>query len=436
MPELPWDSGSLELPLLRGRAINPSLAWLEPTLPAPLSKIELQTQVDKEFQLIAPQIKKAARIALLLEDPSRPSRTRELAASIIRKIGETRGGLTGVSVIVAAGAHYRIEPEALAMKLPALDPPAVIHDATSTSNLAHLGFSQSGVDFWFNRNIAEAELRLSISTVNLHPLVGFSGGGKILLPGVAGIETIRGLHRLPAGTAGAAQTAMRDLINEVLDRLPIAYSWHLLSRPDGGIFRIFAGPVQSSHSEARNELLRLVTLEPPSVQPQLLILGAHPFHQNLIGSFKSLHQIPAVLAPGGCALLINEATQGVGFHHWRNDPAVTAAEKEKCHRMYQAYRVALYSPGTQPEAFRNLFPEEFVLLRSFQELTDFLKEFADQPAAVIPYAPVTLIRQQGTGNRHEARGVRREGLGDRQEGIGQAGVLRDICVESLFTLSH
>lgn len=392
MPELPWNSGSLELPLPRSVAGNLQLDWFEPKFPVPLSTTELQSRLDKEFQLIGPQIKKAARIALMIEDPSRPSRTRELVAGVIRKIKEIRGGLTGVSVIIAAGAHYRIEPEALSAKLPPLDPPVLIHDATADSELVHLSISRSGVPFWFNRNVVEAELRLSISTVNLHPLAGFSGGGKILLPGVAGIETIYGLHRLPAATPGAARSPMRDLIDEALDRLPIAYGWHLLSRPDGGIFRVFAGPVRSSHCEAQNELLRLVTLEPPAVPPRLLILGAHPFHQNLIGSFKSLHQIPAVLSPGGCALLLNEATQGIGFHHWRNDPAVTAAEKEKCRRVYQGYRVALYSPGTQPEAFRDLFPEVFILLRSYQELMNFLKRYTDQMVAVIPYAPVTLIR--------------------------------------------
>jgi nickel-dependent lactate racemase len=384
---MPWSGGFLNLDINNSPAVN----RLEPVYPPPLPFTDIRTAVENDMAILAQSIKQVARVVLILEDPSRPSETRGLVEIIAEKIKEIRGGWAGFHLVIAAGAHYKIAPRHLQKKVPRLTLPIIIHDSRAESSLESLGISRSGIPLFFNQTVVQAELRLSISTVNIHPLAGFSGGGKILLPGVAGLETIFGLHHLPPGKAGIHHSAMWELTDEVLKRIPIDYSWHLISRPDGALVKICSGHVVRSHTQAKQSLLNLVSCPRPVRKPNLLLLGCKPFDQNLIGTFKSLTQIPPLLKSQGYAILFNEAPQGTGYHHWRNDPQIIAAQKNHYQNLLQDFQVAVYSPHATPVQFQNLFPAGFDRLTSETQLTEFIAKIPTEAVTVLPYAPITLV---------------------------------------------
>lgn len=386
---LPWSNGFLTVDIKDRPAVN----CLEPVYPPLLTSAVIREAVHHDLRALVQPIKQAKSIVLILEDPSRPSETRDLVELILDGIREIRGSLNEFQLVVAAGAHYRIAPRHLLKKVPLLSLPLIIHDSQSESGLMSIGTSRAGIPLFFNQTVVQAELRLSISTVNIHPLAGFSGGGKILVPGVAGLETIRGLHSLPPGKPGVHHSAMRELMDEVLKSLPIDYSWHLISRPDGALVKIFGGPTAESHAQAKQALINLVSCPRPVKKPSLLLLGCSPFNQNLIGTCKSLSQIPLLLAPGGRAVLFNEAFQGTGYHHWRNDPQVIAAQKNHYRKLLQDFQVAIYSPQTTRAQFENLFPAEFSLINLMEQLTEFINIIPADSVTVLSYAPITLISE-------------------------------------------
>lgn len=384
---IPWSNGFLSVAIKD----SPGIVHLEPAYPPPLQLEDIRAAVHQDLAILAQPLKNAGRIVLILEDPSRPSDTRILTETILNGIKEIRGSLTGFNLVVASGAHYRIAPRHLRRKVDRFSWPIIIHDCQAENQLLSVGTSRAGIPLFFNQAVVRAHLRLSISTVNIHPLAGFSGGGKILLPGVAGLKTIYGFHSMPPGKSGVHHSAMRELIDEVTGLLPIDYSWHLISRPDGTLVKIHSGPTGKSYAHAKQTLLNIAACPRPVNKFSLLLLGCNPFDQNLTGTFKSLSQIPPLLQSGGCAVLFNEASQGTGFHHWRNDPRVIAAQKNYYRNLLQDYQVAVYSPITTPVHFQNLFPDEFSLLSSEAMLSEFITKRPVGSVAVLPYAPVTLI---------------------------------------------
>ena len=46
-----------------------------------------------------------------------------------------------------------------------------------------------------NKDFLEADLKLSMEGITPHPFAGFSGGGKLILPGLANMEIIERTHR-------------------------------------------------------------------------------------------------------------------------------------------------------------------------------------------------------------------------------------------------
>jgi len=66
------------------------------------------------------------------------------------------------------------------------------HDAFQ--NTVRVGRTPTGVELWFNRGFMECDLKIGIGCITAHLHVGFGGGAKLIMPGVAGIETVVQFH--------------------------------------------------------------------------------------------------------------------------------------------------------------------------------------------------------------------------------------------------
>ncbi len=392
MVVIPWYTEKIVLPL----PDTAHLSRLEPFYPPSIPIEEIPSLIQNHLNTFRTELKKAKKIVLILEDPSRVSRTGIIVNTICQTVQEFRGSLWGVEIIIASGAHFHARQADLLEKIGSSHWPVSIHDCLQNNQL--IGTSQSGIPLLFNQKVVQADFRMTISTMNIHPLAGLSGGAKILLPGVAGLKTIKALHGLPGGTPGTENSPMRNLINEILGMLPISHSWHLLSNPEGEIYKIVGGDMLDSFHQAATELLKIVTVCKPEQLADFLILGCRPFNQNLIGTFKSFHPIPKLLKPGGSVLLFNEAPQGIGFHHWRTQAQVIAGQKKEYQKRLEDFHVGIFSPGTSYEEFASLFPGTFHLLKTQSDLVIFFNEPNTYPKVttssrflVIPYAPVTLV---------------------------------------------
>ncbi|MBT6728226.1 MAG: nickel-dependent lactate racemase, partial [Deltaproteobacteria bacterium] len=69
------------------------------------------------------------------------------------------------------------------------------HDARDETSIVHLGkTSTHQVPLGLNRHFVEADLRLVTGLVEPHFMAGYSGGRKVIAPGIAHHETIRTFH--------------------------------------------------------------------------------------------------------------------------------------------------------------------------------------------------------------------------------------------------
>ena len=90
----------------------------------------------------------------------------------------------------------------------------VNHDARDRAQLAWMGTFGAGVPVWLNREWTEADVRITTGFVEPHFFAGFSGGPKLVAPGLAALETVLVLHDAsrigdPRAT-GASSTATRS----------------------------------------------------------------------------------------------------------------------------------------------------------------------------------------------------------------------------------
>jgi nickel-dependent lactate racemase len=132
---------------------------------------------------------------VLFDDLSRPTRTYRVIPSLLRLFEKCGIGDGQVRFLCALGAHAPLDNAAFRKKLgaEALERiPAYDHDCHAPGQ--DLGKTALGTPVLVNREYHACDLRIGIGSFVPHAFCGYSGGSKIVMPGVAHIDAIAGHH--------------------------------------------------------------------------------------------------------------------------------------------------------------------------------------------------------------------------------------------------
>lgn len=336
---------------------------IQPLYPEPMKKAEWQTVLDAAVNCQFSKDTPAKKVVLLVEDASRPSDTAPVIEFIIPLLKRYLPNAE-FSLIIAGGAHQGLEKRNT-RKIPTTFPGRVsTHHCTQT---LHVG-DVDGVPLWLNREVVEADFRIAVGTVNLHPIAGFSGGAKIITPGVAGLPTIFGLHNLDPGEAGQLETPIRRFANHVLDRFPVEFSVQLLTNSSGAILEIVTGELYQAWRSAVELLIPWVVLPFPGAFPTCLA-ETNPFDRNLLGIFKALPTVLSVLEPGGIGYLSSPAPDGLGLHLWRLDPSIIDKERELLEKKIGNRQIRIITVADISYAkWKQIFPDQVRRVKSVDSM--------------------------------------------------------------------
>nr|MDA8219951.1 lactate racemase domain-containing protein [Dehalococcoidales bacterium] len=109
-----------------------------------------------------------------------------------------------IRFLCAPGMHRPLVYQELVAKLGAdIVSKYPVYNHNCYENLVHIGNTSRGTPLYINREYVSCDLRIGIGSLIPHGSAGFGGGGKIILPGIAGIDTVHWHHtKIPRGPAG------------------------------------------------------------------------------------------------------------------------------------------------------------------------------------------------------------------------------------------
>src|SRR5262245_60763812 len=139
--------------------------------------------------------KKTAAISIC--DITRPAPNRIVLPHILRTLDQAGVPRSGIIILIATGLHRA----ATESELQEIVGPDVLsryvvasHNARDAAAHADLGTTRSGTRVFIDRRFVESDLHISLGFIEPHLMLGFSGGRKLVAPGLAGEETIKRLH--------------------------------------------------------------------------------------------------------------------------------------------------------------------------------------------------------------------------------------------------
>ena len=124
-------------------------------------------------------------------------------------------------------------------------------------NCVEVGTTSRGTRLKINREVAQADIKIAIGCVTAHPQAGFSGGGKILLPGVAHIDSITHYHldveamdKKSTGMGKYPENILQQEIEEAAGLLGLDFCINIVANGRGETSALYAGHYRSVFHEA------------------------------------------------------------------------------------------------------------------------------------------------------------------------------------------
>jgi len=145
----------------------------------------------------------------------------------------------------------------------------VVHAPDDPAELSYRGVTSRGTPVWINRAVAEADFVLGVGEISPQLHAGFCGGGKIILPGVSGRNTIEQNHQwilLPQILVGLVEgNPIRADMEEAADLARLSMKVDFLVNSDTRIVAVYAGDFRAEFRAAIPQAKRIwMTYTEPS----------------------------------------------------------------------------------------------------------------------------------------------------------------------------
>ena len=134
---------------------------------------------------------------ILICDITRPVPNKVILPQILKTIEEAGVPRSGITILIATGLHRPNEGEELVELVGediANNYRVENHHGKEISEHDYLGITPKGVPVYIDSRYIRAELKITTGLIEPHLMAGYSGGRKVICPGIAGIETVKVWH--------------------------------------------------------------------------------------------------------------------------------------------------------------------------------------------------------------------------------------------------
>lgn len=232
-----------------------------------------------------------------------------------------------VTILIATGTHRPNEGAELDAMLGeeiARTVRIVNHVCTDPDRHVDLGMSPNGVPIKLDRTYVEADLKITTGLIEPHFMAGYSGGRKLVMPGLAALETVQAWHsprflEHPNATSG------------VVDGNPVheeSLAISKLARPDivvdvtldeaNRITGVFAGDLEAAWREGVTFAATQVGATVSElVDIVVTTCAGAPLDATFYQAVKGMVGALPIVKSGGTIIIASSCSEGVGSEHFR-----------------------------------------------------------------------------------------------------------------------
>ncbi len=334
-------------------------------------------------------------VVIVVDDMTRTTPVSKIIPHVLEELEKGSIFKDKVTILLALGAHKPMNREDCILKLGKdLVDTLNIENHHPYENLTHLGESKIGTPIDVNSTYVNADLKISIGGVIPHPLAGFGGGAKIVLPGVCGIRTLEANHSAGMRGIGAGIGRMTDIrrdIEDIADRVGLDFSINVILTELGEIAAITSGHFRDAHRKAMEFALQNYGTK-FTMNNQVCFFNLFPEDSELnqaLKGFNFLMNAPSsILDRKGSIVLMSSSYEGRGYHSLLAETGsklyANFGENILWKAVVRKRQVFFFSPNISEKDLYHFFPTSVKLFSDWNKLIEELeKVHGDAPKAAL-----------------------------------------------------
>ena len=237
--------------------------------------------------------------AIIVDDLSRPTPAARVIPFILRELAEAGVPKSEIRFVVGMGAHRPLTDEDIVKKVGA--DIAAEYEVTNhnfmSGDLRAFGNLENGTPVYLNRTVADADFKMCLGGIYPHSSVGFSGGAKLIVPGIAGFATMFYFHTFPPGRGPAviegqsSEPDRRDTAELAAGLLGLNMIANVVLNSRREICGMFVGDFIKAHRKGAHfamDTYGTVIPETTRKESDLVVINCYPLDADAIQLDKAL----------------------------------------------------------------------------------------------------------------------------------------------------
>ena len=285
------------------------------------NEADFKKAVNDTIRSLYPFIDKERTICIIVDDYTRSTPTSKILSFLLPALEDAGIQKDKVFFMFASGSHRLMTEKEKRARLSdevfenyrSMD-----HHFFDKKHLVKMGSFDDGAPIYINKHVVEADMRIAIGTLVPHMPAGFSGGAKMLLPGVAGEDTVHHMHVVgaldPKQAIGITNTLPRKLMEALAKTAePFAILNVILNAEDAPV-----GIVGGHYIEAHRrgvEIAKKTYFIEIHESVDLLVSDTRNHDADMTQANKGLFSAALAVKEGGEILLVTNCPDGVSPVH-------------------------------------------------------------------------------------------------------------------------
>jgi nickel-dependent lactate racemase len=321
--------GKTGLPLQLRDGLEYRILEARSAAPLPDAEAAIESALDRpEFGPPLETLAKGKRSAAIsVCDITRPAPNKTVLPLVLARLHRAGIAAEAVTILIATGLHRpatKSEIDEILGAGIAAKYTVVNHNARELADHEFLGNTSSGTPAYVDRRFLSADLHMTLGFIEPHLMLGYSGGRKLIAPGLAAQETIKVIHSpkfMRDARAVEGSIADNPLHRELLEIARMARHDFLVDvalTRDRKIAGVFAGDPEKAHA-AGVKFVSRVMLEQLDSQVDAVITSSagYPLDLTFYQAIKGITAAQHIVKPGGRILLVAECSEGAGAPEFR-----------------------------------------------------------------------------------------------------------------------
>lgn len=322
---------------------------------APLTDAQINQRIEQPIDTppLEELVEPGETVLICVPDATRSTGAGQIVNLIVRRLIANGTAPGDISIIFATGIHRKVTDEEktsivtpfIAQRIKLLD-----HDPRDLAQLVHVGETSGGIRVELNRAVVESGKVILVGGVSFHYFAGFTGGRKLVCPGLASARTVAATHKLAfdcetlsrregVDTGLLDGNAVHEAFIEAVKFVDPAFAVNTIVNDAGDVVDLTCGHWNSSHRAAVEKYSSDHTVEITEKRDLVVAsCGGSPHDINMIQAHKTMDAASRACNEGGTLLILAECADGLGrddFLSWFD----VADSGELAKRLCEKYQV-------------------------------------------------------------------------------------------------